>query len=621
MNKGLLCLGAAFLAWHGAAAQQQRDSAAIQVLDEVVVSDSRFELKREHSGKNIIRINTEELERNQGKSISEIINSRSGIEIAGSRGRQGEILGVFARGGRGRQVLIIVDGVRITDPSSFSQEYDLRLLSTANVASIEIIKGAASTLYGTNAATAVINIQTKNPSDRTIAGDFQSSFGTNQTSDHQNYNLSDFNNSARVSGTLKTLTYSAGFSGSYSDNISSIITPTNEDDRFSRTSTDIRLGYNPSERFSFSVYANQTRLRTDYDESFGMADAPYRFLSEQKRAGLTSRFSYGKGDMNLNMAFTEYDSENFSAFPNTFKGNNLVLDLFHKYAVDDTFYAILGLNYNKDRTTFEEDKEFTLTDPYVNMVYISPFGLNINAGGRMNIHSEYGNHFVYNFNPSYSVTTGKGYLKFLGSYASSYITPSLTQLFGVFGANPGLEPETNRTIEGGLEYRANHTFRANAVYFNRMEENYVFFDNGDFQYVNASDVIKAQGVEAELKWQPTGDFQVTANYTFTERKGDDAIRIPKHKLNMNAGYAFTDDTYASLTYAFTGTRTDTDFNSFSEVVLASYSLVGVYFSRDLIPDKCTLFLNVDNLLNESFTEVVGFSTRGRNFRVGLRLKL
>jgi outer membrane cobalamin receptor len=162
MNNQLLACWATFsvlLAGH--AQQQPKDTMAMQLLDEVVVSDSRFALKREFSGKTVIRIGPGELQRNQGRTLAALLNSKSGIEINGSRGRQGEVMGVFARGGRGRQVLVIIDGIRITDPSSSSQEYDLRLPDLSQIESIEIIKGASSVLYGTNAATAVVSITTK----------------------------------------------------------------------------------------------------------------------------------------------------------------------------------------------------------------------------------------------------------------------------------------------------------------------------------------------------------------------------------------------------------------------------------------------------------------------------
>ena len=603
-------------------AQDENDSDfQLQELDEVVVSDSRFELKRENSGKTVIKITQEELQRNQGKTVAEIINVQSGLEIAGSRSRFGEVLGVFARGGRGRQVLVIIDGVRVSDPSSFSQEYDLRFLATSQVESIEIIKGAASTLYGTNAATAVINITTKSASGSKFALDVESSVGTNQTADDQNYNLGEFNNSARLGGTLNRLTYSVAFNQVFVNGISSIATLENEEDKTSKYSLDASIGYRITDDISLRIYANQTKFDTDYDESFGLIDAPYSFISEQKRLGLAGKWGYKKGELAVNAAVSDYNSDNISAFPGTFKGKNYVADLFNKYVFDDTFYTILGINYIDDQAEFDETEKFTLVDPYLNAVYVSDFGLNVNGGLRLNNHSEYGSQFVYNLNPSYVWRMEDSYLKFLGSYATSYITPSLTQLFGTFGPNPDLEPETNRTIEGGIEYNFKGKLRTNLVYFDRKEENFVFFDNATFQYMNAENTINANGVEVEAEWKPIDKFRLNANYTFTERKGDNAIRIPKHKVNAAALYNFTDKTNFSLTYSYTGKRSDTDFNTFSDVELDPYSLVGISLQHVFLPQRFRVFLNVDNLFNTEFTEVIGFNTRGRNIRLGLALSL
>ena len=622
MNRKIVALFAfLFLVCHIHAQEEDENELELQKLDEVVVSDSRFELKRENSGKTVIKISQEDLQLNQGKSVAEIINVQSGLEITGSRGRYGEVLGVFARGGRGRQVLIIIDGVRVSDPSSFSQEYDLRLLSTSQVESMEIIKGAASTLYGTNAATAVINITTKSSADSKFSMDLESSIGTNQTASDQNYNLGEFSNSARVGGTLNRFSYALAFSHRFVDGISSIITEKNEEDKTSNYSIDASVGYQFTDDISLRIYANQTKFNTEYDESFGLVDAPYQFISEQKRLGLAGKWSYNHGELALNAAVSDYNSDNISAFPGSFAGKNYVTDLFAKYVFDNTFYTILGLNYINDQAEFSEIEKFTLIDPYLNAVYVSEFGLNINAGLRLNNHSEYGSQFVYNFNPSYVIKLNGNYLKFLGSYATSYITPSLTQLFGDFGANPDLEPETNRTIEGGVEYMLSNKLRANVVYFDRREQNFVFFDNIGFQYLNAENTIDANGVELEADWKPVSDFQLKANYTFTERKGDNAIRIPKHKLNAAAFYNLGEETRFYLTYSYTGERSDTDFNTFTEVALDPYSLFGIGVQHAFLPEKFRVFLNVDNLFNTEFTEVIGFNTRGRNIRLGLALRL
>lgn len=622
MNKRFFGFGTAVMACAVLVAQQQeKDSVTLQELDEVVVSDSRFPLKREHSGKVIIKIDAEELQRSQGRSVAEIINTKGGIEIAGSRGNDGNVLGVFARGGRGRQVLVLIDGVQVSDPSSSSLEYDFRLLSTANVASIEIIKGAASTLYGTNAATAVIHITTKAAISGKIGGNFQSSWGTNHSAADQNYNLADFSNAARISGTLDKFTYLVGFSNRHSSGFSAIKTPENEEDIFSQFSTEVKLGYHFSDAITFQIYGNHTKIDTEYDESFGLMDAPNKYLSEQNRIGMTSEFKYNKGSLQLNAAYSDYNSEDISAFGGFFKAKNTVVDFYHKYQFNEHWFTVLGVNYIGDSAEFGATEKFTIVDPYANLVYLTPFGLNLNTGMRLNTHSEYGTHLVYNLNPSYTISTKEGYYKFFGTYATSYITPSLVQLFGNFGPNPNLEPEDDRTIEGGVEFLIKDKLRISTVYFDRKEKDFVFFDNSLFMYQNARNTVDAQGFEVELDWQMTKKLRLNSNYTFTERKGDSAIRIPKNKVNATLDYTFSGRTYASLNYALTGKRSDTDFNTFTNVDLEAYSLVGFYMSYEVMPNKLTLFVNADNLFNTDFEEIIGFTTKGRNLRMGLNLSL
>ncbi|MCL6265588.1 TonB-dependent receptor plug domain-containing protein [Flagellimonas myxillae] len=620
MKKSNLWICTAILAGQGLAAQEvQQEPLQTTQLDEVVVSDSRFALKRENSGKTVIKISTEELERNQGRTVAELINTKSGIEITGSRGRDGSVFGVFARGGRGRQVLVIVDGVRVSDPSSFSQEYDLRLLSTSNIESIEIIKGAASTLYGTNAATAVINITTKKGSERPISGSFRSSMGTNQTSNDRNGNLGNISNGASVGGQLNKFSYGVDFSNRYSSGLSAAITPENEEDITSHFTANVKFGYQFSENFGLSVYGNQTKFRTDFDAD--RMEASNWSKVEQERVGLSTEIKYGKGAVHVNSAYSTYDSFNVSTFgESTSEGSNWVLDAYNKYVFDDKWHTILGINYIKDNAVFSSEADFTILDPYLNVVYVSDFGFNLNTGARLNTHSEYGNHYVYNVNPSFAFPTENGYVKVLGSYATSYITPNLIQLFGDFGANPELEPEENRTLEGGVEFFVNDKLRLSTLYFDRNEKNTIGFDQ-NFTSINVADEIDANGVEVELSWHPSQRLSLDTNYTFTERKGDAAIRIPKHKINLALGYEVCKSTNLSFTYAYTGQRVDTDFSTFSDVSLDAFSLVGLYIEHQLIPEKMKIFLNGSNLLNEDFIEVVGFTTRGRNISAGFQLNL
>ncbi|MEM6720616.1 MAG: TonB-dependent receptor [Bacteroidota bacterium] len=615
MKKTVLSVSALFFACTAVYAQQQDDT---EQLDEVVISDSRHALKRENSGKTVITISSEEIKRNQGRTVAELINTKSGIEIVGSRSNAGQNLGYFVRGGNNRQVLVMIDGIQVNDPSAIANDFDLRLIALDQIESIEIVKGASSTLYGSGAATAVISITTKKASKDEISLSINSSFGTNQSQDNQDYELTDFSNSARIDGTVDDLTYAVSFGHQNTDGLSAIIGE--ESDRFSRINANVRVGYKFSEAFDVSIFGSQDKFKNDFDSSFPLGDANFVGESDQYRFGIAPKYTYKNGSVTLNAAYTTIDREFQSNFPSTIEGETIAIDIFNKYNFSNQFYTVVGLNYIDSQATFASEESSSIVDPYVNVVYVSDFGFNLNIGGRLNNHSEYGTNFTYNLNPSYRRALGEdGYAKVFGSYSTSFIAPNLTQLFGNFGPNPDLEPEENTTIEGGLEVQLSKKLRVSTVYFNRNEENFIVFLS---QYENAQTDFTINGVEVEVSATPIENLTVDANYTFTENKDADALRIPKHKANLNVAYAFSEKTNAGVSYQYASDRFDNDFSTFpaNRLTLDAFSLFGANVNHKF-NERWTGFITVDNILNEDYTEIIGFTTRGTNVRVGFSLNL
>ena len=603
-------------------AQKQQDSMKVEQLQEVVVTDSRFELKRENSGKTVIKISNKEIENNQGRSISELINTKSGIEINGSRSVEGQNLGYFIRGGNNRQVVVMIDGIQVNDPSIVSNDFDLRLLDLNIVESIEIIKGAASTLYGNAAATAVISITTKKSSKEIVSASFLTVVGTNQTQNDLNYYGSSFTNHVSINGNTKKLSYMASFGNRFVDGLSAAKSETPEADVFSRYNSYVKLGYELSPSFDISAFASYDNLKTDFDgfppPNYTIADTNDKYFSNQTRIGLSPKFSYNYGIFQVNAAFTKINRETISDFSTTHDAESIVVDAFNKFTFNNKFYTIVGLNYGDYKSLFLADESFTNTDPYLNVVYVSDFGFNLNAGARLNNHSEYGSHFVYSLNPSYSIPAESGYFKVLGSYATSFIAPNLSQLFGFFGANSELKPEENITMEGGFEFSNTQGFRINGIYFNRIEENTIIYTTG---YENAMVDATVQGFEFEAKVNVIENLAIEANYTFTELKDGIRLRVPKHKANLSLGFNFSEDTFASLNYQFVGSRTDTDFASFQNISLDSFSLIDLYISHKLLKNKVKIFGGITNLFNEDYFEILGFTTKGRNMNLGLNIIL
>lgn len=592
---------------------------ANEALDEIVVTDSRFELKRENSGKTVIKISQQEIENNQGRSVSALINSKSGIQINGSRSNSGQNLGVYVRGGRNHQVLVLIDGIQVNDPSQLSGDYDFRLLNLNQIESIEINKGAASTLYGSGAASAVISITTKTANTKKISAIISSSTGTNQTESDQNYDLADFTNSVAFSATLNKFTYRTAFNQHVSDGLSASISEVNEKDTFSKQGVDVNFGYSFNTAFSLNVFGNLTETNSEidgFDSNFNLVDTADEFNSKQFRIGLLSTFKYLKGSVRLNAAYSEYDREFISSLPSTYAAKNFILDIHNKYVLDDAFYTVLGLNFIKNKAIFSSEQTFSIVDPYANLVYVSDFGLNINSGVRLNIHSNYGSHFIYNLNPSYSIKNkNNGYVKLFGSYSTSYITPSLSHLFGDFGANPTLNPEENRTIETGAEFKFNSNLRLSGLFFNREEKNTVVWVEGGYQ--NAASLLNARGVEFELETILLKSLAVETNYTFVEYKEEAALRIPKHKVNLQLAYKHSKVTFVSLAYQYTHQRFE---NSFLPP-LDRFSIYNLYISHYLFKNKVKFFGRLDNIFNETYVDVPGYTSKGRNVSLGFILTL
>ncbi|MFC5045967.1 TonB-dependent receptor plug domain-containing protein [Aquimarina hainanensis] len=630
---------------------QESGEEKVTTLDEVVISDSKFELKRIHSGKVITKISSKELENSKGQSVATVLNRVAGVEINGNRSAGGRVLGYYIRGGRNRQVIVRIDGVTVSDPSTISGEFDLRLLSTQSIKEIEILKGASSTLYGSGAATAVINITTKSASKKSISVNFDSSIGTNQSQEDQEYDVAEFINRASVNGTVGKVSYIASFSNRFSDGISAAeklpedtSESTFDKDAYSRFNVASKIGYQWNDRFKFHVFGNLDQFKNAYDAG-GAADAANNSFSRQLRGGSHWEYQYANGNI--------VAESNYSLFRRSFASGSgyrisdsrsFTFDVYNKYTFADDLHTVLGINgANNDYEAFQganefseltqiindEAADFDILDPYVNLVYTSPFGMTINAGARLNIHSEYGTHLVYSINPSYAYAIGEeNTIKALASYSTAYITPTLFQLFSPSYGNRELKPEENNTIEAGLEWAKKKNMRVSVVYFNRKEKEFVdFVDTGNFvfQYQNVADSFNTQGVEVEVLTRILKDqLTMTGNFTYTDL--DDEIsqtRIPEIKFNVGVGYQISPKTYSNISYQFNGRREDNFFNlaTFASEprTLSSYGVLDAAINHQLL-DVMTVYASVDNILNEEYQEIYGFSTLGRNVRIGMNLK-
>jgi len=646
MNKIFIRISALFALATNCGYAQVNDSVKVKQLDEVVFSDTKFPLSKEKSGKVIAKISAAELQKKSGETLASILNSVTGVEINGAQSANGKNLGYYIRGGKNQQVLIVIDGNPVTDASGISFEYDLRLLPVEQIESIEIMKGAASTLYGSGAATAVINITLKKSSKKNIEGNYYSSIGSNNTASNVNYNGQDFNQGFSVNGTVKKVSYLASLNSTETNGMSQIAEPSTDSnydkDRFSRINYLSKIGIKASDKLTLNFFGTFDKVYNDYDFQFdntGLNDTNLnKSKTEQLRFGFSPKFNYAKGEFNLNSSFSniQRNYQEFNSWTNDmdfshYDSRSASVDAFNRYKFSSKLLLITGVSYQffdmNSSTPYEfidrKATHFTILDAYFSSVFNSETGLNLNLGARFNQHSEYGNNVIFNFNPSYNFKTNFPF-KILSSVSTAYVTPSLYQLYSQYGTKT-LRPEDNITLESGLELSLlKNKLSFNAVGSYRAQNNSIGFD-ATYHYANIEGLFKAKGLETTLLYDLNSKINCNVNYTFTQV--DDALNrlIPKHKLNASIDFSATKRLFFNANYQFVGSRNDTFYDgNLYEVVpakLGSYQLVNALVKFEVISNRFSVFGNVTNIFNQDFIENSGYSTRGRNFKLGLNFKL
>lgn len=625
---------------------QEKDSTKVNQLQEVVISDTKFAQSKEKSGKVITKISSNELQKKVGQSLATILSSVAGVEINGNQSANGKNLGYYIRGGKNQQVLILIDGNPVTDASGISFEYDLRLLPVDQVESIEIMKGAASTLYGSGAATAVINITLKKSSKKPLQANAYVNIGSNNTATNHNYNGQDFNQGFSVNGTLKKVNYLASLNSTETKGMSQIAEQTKDSnydkDRFSRINYRSKIGFKATEKLVLDFFGNYDKVNNDYDfpyDNTGFNDTNLnQSKTEQFRLGFSPKYTYAKGEFRLNSSFNkiqrnyqEYNSWTSAIEKSMYEARSVNVDAFNKYKFSSEFYLITGANYQfhdmRSETPYstiaKNSTKFNMIDSYFTGVYTSNFGMNINAGARLNVHSQYGNQLVYNVNPSFNF--GKEIsVKILSSISTAFVTPSLYQLYSEYGTST-LTPEKNTTIESGFEVGLlNKKLTFNAVGFYREQNNSIGFD-ATYHYANVEGLNRAKGVEMGINYAVSDKINLNANYTFTQV--DEALSrlIPKHKVNGSVDFSATKRLFFNTNYQYVDARQDAfyDGNTYATVYtkLGSYQLVNALVKYELVQNRLSIFGTVTNILNEDFVENIGYSTRGRNIKLGLNIIL
>jgi vitamin B12 transporter len=614
--------------WVPTQTSAQQDSLSATTLRDVVITATKFPKNISETGKVLTVIDEEQLSRSAGKDLSQLLNEQVGLVINGANSNPAKDKSVFLRGAAGKYTLILLDGLPLNDPSGIDGAFDLRLISIDQVERIEILKGSQSTLYGTDAIAGVINIITKKKGIKPLSGTGTVSYGS--------YNTLRAN--VGVSGSTDKLDYNLGYTRFQTDGISEAQDPDGsnnfDQDGAEQNAVQLNLGYKPIEQISFRPFLRYNDFNGHYDLGAFTDDPRARYDASALQYGLNTDFQFKKSAITMMYAFNKTNRTFEDMFGRyDYDGRFNHAEVFSKFNLSDQFQLLGGAAYQQftmvATNTSIENPETSIISPYLSFFVNNLNGFSAELGGRLNSHSVYGDNITYSINPSYLI---KKSAKLFLNYSTGFKAPTLSQLYGPFGANEDLKPEESVSFEGGLQWMAKGgKLDTRITYFNRKIENIIVYTTA---YENR-EKLDDQGIEVEAFYK-LKKFTFTAFYTYVdgdvttqigagmETRPNELIRRPKHSMGLSISFQASDKFLSNLNLKTFGQRNDLffDLNTFTTnaVVSDAYQLLDLYLEYTLANKRLKLFGDFRNLLNQDYFEVYGYSTQRFNTTLGVRVQ-
>ncbi len=626
------------------------------LLDNVVLTANKYSTKTTETGKVVVTITREELEKAGSRDLSQVLGELGGVFINGYTNNPGKEKNVYLRGAKVDHSLITVDGIPVYDASGIGSNFDIRYFPIDNIERIEILKGSQGTLYGSDAIAGVINIITKK-------GSTQPSF--NAVAHYGSFNTLRYN--LGVNGGKKNIRYNAGFSRISTDGFSEAEKPENvsqefDKDGFKQNNVQASLEIDASDKLKFQPFVRYSWNSGDLDQDAFTDEKDFDYKAKNLQMGLRNSVKIRRTTLNL---LYQYHHTNRSYLDDSSTVNGFYFYNQARYIAREHYaelFAVIpvqkfritaGTDLRSSNTDFDAVMQ-TIFDPapipfsysgdsikqsqksLYAAIHYQQNNFTIEAGGRFNHHSVYGNNQAFNINPSLLVNKK---LKFFANVSSGYKVPSLYQLFSEYG-NILLEPEKAINFEGGLQYILKDRRSAiRATVFKRDVNDVIafFYDASTFQsrYIN-QDEQKDHGFEIDGKFYFGEKFQLKTLFSYvdgnihTVQNGKDTsyfnlIRRPKTNLNLFMGMQLSKSFYVNLQLNVVGKSRDIYFDPITfqgtDMELDAYSLLNFYAEYTVLQNRLRIFADARNILDKKYADVYGYSTAGFNAYGGIRFSL
>ena len=609
-------------------------------LDTILVTASRSPLARVNVGSSTTVISRMDIERQQARYVTDLLRKVPGFSVsqAGTFGSQTQ---VRVRGAEANHVLVLIDGVRANDPAS-DDDFRWEYLSTSNVERIEIVRGPQSSLWGSDAVSAVVNVITRSGKDRNDMGLYieGGSFNT-------------FNGG--LQGGTGSDDWSLGFGLERLDTDGSNVSRGgDEDDGSDMTTASFSGDYRPTENLLFNAGVRIVDARSQYDPTdFFISGLPVDGDIATDTRQTYAQFGAGLNTLDarvfnqLNFRYLETNNRSLTdGVEDSSTGSDRVTVSWQS----DIRLAenMLSLAVEHERTRFQQRGEVSFGDPNQDQEFgvnsaIADFQgksfgpLSWLLSARYDDNSDFDKAFTGRFALAYELSEAT---RLRTSIGTGQKAPTFIERFGFFPGqfvgNPDLKPETSVAYEVGIDQSfLSDELSLQLTLFRQDLKDEIdgfAFDPDTFLFTarNKPGRSSRDGVEFAAFSRPAESLEFSVAYTYTDSTEEDAagqhvqeLRRPRHSGSLTANYRFADDRANVLLYAdYGGERDDIFFPPFPEpsqvVTLGSYWLLGLTAAFD-VSKNVNVFARLTNVLDENYEQVYGYNTPGRAAYLGMRL--
>jgi vitamin B12 transporter len=630
---------------------------------DVIVTATRSALEAQRVGSSVSVITADEIQKTGATGLADVLRGVPGLDVSNAGG-VGAQTSISLRGATPGQTLVLVDGIRIGDPTATDGAFDFGMYSVTDIERIEIVRGPQSALYGSDAMGGVINIITRKgrgKPHRSLTVE-AGSYGTLHTR-------------GTISGGDDSVSYAFGVDLLHSDGFARYgyrvpgplylyngvtpLPPLPQDDPANKGGLSGRLTY----RLSDSVELEFGGLGLSDQFTF---DNPYAFA----RSDVFSPYNYSQSSFIQGYARAKIDPSG-GAFVNTLTifGNYTNRDVWEtEGCFDANFYAFncrssfqggrYGAEYQGDlklggwgQLTFGARNEtetaqsgqspnpndgsfvpISATQTTNSVFALQQFRLgeriDLSLGGRIDAIQQGETFETWRATAAYRIDeTGT---KFRASFGTGAKAPTLYQRFSQYG-DPTLAPEQSVGFDAGVDQSLwNGRVSASASLFGNRFNNLIDFSflgcpaNEPFGCYFNVDHAETKGVELELNATLLPDvWRMKATYTGQVATdlttNTPLLEQPRDQGSLSLIYTGVSNLELEGRVTFVGVRYDVaPVWETGTVALAPYAKFDA-FANYKVNDNVTVFARIENLTNAQYQEVTDFGAPGRSIYGGIKV--